>query len=357
MTKIWFDVLTPKQTLFCNKIAQELKVEGYEIAYTTREYSEAQGELNLLGLQAAVIGRHGGVDRFEKLLASAERVVELTRHVKQLKADVAFSFASPESARVAFGLGIPYFTANDSPHSYFVAKLTIPFAEILFTPWFMKQAWRKLDVPNRKIITYNALDPVAWLQNFKPDRKVLDAVGINPRTEYVVIRPEEAQASYLSGKVDEQSPVAIPVIERILGKFPNLKIIVLCRYKDQRKVMREHFGKQIIVPDKVVDAQSLISLSTLLVGAGGTMNQEACLLGIPVISCYPGNQLEVESFLIKEKLLYRIRDPGEAADKAEEILKNRQQFHKFHSERARNLFAKMENPAQVIASYILKYNT
>jgi len=86
------------------------------------------------------------------------------------------------------------------------------------------------------------------------------------------------------------------------------------------------------------------------------MNQEAALMGIPVISCYPGNQLEVERFLIKEKLLYRILDSGRASDKAEEILKNRQQFHEKHSKRANKLFAKMENPAKVIASYILKYN-
>lgn len=357
MTKIWFDVLTPKQTLFCNMIAQGLVAEGYEIAYTTRQYPEVQGTLARLGLEAAVVGRHGGGNRFEKLLASAERVVELARHVKKMKADVAFAFASPESARVAFGLGIPYFTANDSPHSYFVAKLTIPFAEVLFTPWFMKQAWQKLDVPTRKIIPYRGLDPVAWLQDFAPNKTVLDSLGIDYETDYVIIRPEEVQASYLSGRVDEQNPVTIPVIERILAEFPNLQIIVLCRYTDQRADMRRRFGNQIIVPEKVVDAPSLISMSTLLVGAGGTMNQEACLLGIPVISCYPGNQLEVERFLIKEKLLYRIKDPIKAADKTEEILKNRQKYHTVHSERANKLLAKMENPAQVITSYILEYNT
>jgi predicted glycosyltransferase len=356
MTKIWFDVLTPKQTLFCNRIAQGLMAEGFEIGYTTREYDEVQGALELLGIKAAVIGRHGGGDRFDKLLASAERVVELARHVKKMKPDVAFAFASPESARVAFGLGIPYFTANDSPHSYFVAKLTIPFAKVLFTPWFMKQAWQELDVPVKKIIPYHGLDPVAWLQDFTPNKKVLDLLGIGYGTDYVVIRPEETQASYLSGKVDEQNPITIPVIERIITEFPNLKIIVLCRYKDQRARMHRRFGNRITIPEKVVDAPSLISTSTLLVGSGGTMNQEACLLGVPVISCYPGNQLEVERFLIKEKLLYRIQDPIKAAEKTEEILRNRQQYHNIHSKRSSKLLAKMENPAKVIASYILKFN-
>ncbi|MFX1563506.1 MAG: DUF354 domain-containing protein [Promethearchaeota archaeon] len=357
MTKIWFDVLTPKQTLFCNKIAQGLFAEGYEVVYTTRDYSEVIGTLELLDLKATVIGRHGGGDRFEKLLASAERVVLLAHHMKKMEADVAFAFASPESARVAFGLGIPYFTANDSPHSYFVAKLTIPFADVLFTPWFMAKAWLKLDVPSRKIIPYRGLDPVAWLQNFTPNKMALDSLGIDFGTDYVIIRPEEVQASYLYGRVDDQKSVTIPVIERILAKFPNMKIVVLCRYSKQRKAMRQHFGNKIIIPEKVVDAPSLISKSVLLIGAGGTMNQEACLLGIPVISCYPGNQLEVERFLTKEKLLYRINDPIQAADKAEDIIGKRQQYHVAHSKRAKKLLAKMENPAQVIASYILEYKT
>jgi len=352
--RIWFDVLTPKHVLFCHALAPYFEKAAYEVSYTTREYAEVQGALALLGIKATVVGRHGGADRFEKLVASAERVVALAHQAKKLQPDIGFAFASPESARVAYGLGIPYFTANDSPHSGFVAQLTIPFAEALFTSWFLTPAWRKLDVPLGKIVTYRALDPVAWLRGFMPEKKAITGLGLDPQTDYVVVRPEEAQASYLDGLTNVEKPVITPVIEKILDAFPDLPVVALCRYEQQRRVLRSHFRGRIVLPSGVVDAPSLIASATLLVGAGGTMNQEACLLGVPVISCYPGPELEVEKFLVKEKLLYRIPEPIQAAEKAVEILQNRQKYQTAHLRRASRLLTGMENPAEVISSWILK---
>lgn len=354
--KIWFDVLTPKQALFCHALAKRFTAMGHEAVYTTRKYDEVQGKLKLLGLDAAVVGSHGGANRYDKLKASAERVVKLTDHVhRKIKPDIGFAFASPESARVAFGLGIPYFTANDSPHSHFVAQLTIPFADILFTPWFLRKAWRKLDVPTSKIVFYRGLDATAWLRDFVPNREAILELGVMPNQDYVVIRPEEAKASYIAEISDERQPRTTSVTERILQTFPEMQIVMLCRYHGQRKAMRRRFGDRIIIPKDVVDAPSLIALSTLLVGAGGTMNQEAALFGVPVISCYPGEELEVEKYLIKKKLLYRITDPMLAADKAEEIIQDRERYQMAHLRRASALFSSMENPADVIPSQLMKH--
>ncbi len=355
MTRIWFDVLTPKQALFCHKIAEQIETANIEVMYTTRDYSEVIGKLEILGIRAEIVGRHGGAGLYEKLLASAERVVGLTKYLHKFLADLSFAFASPESARVAFGLGIPYFTANDSPHSHYVAKLTIPYAITLFTPWIMKNAWQKLEIPINKIRPYHGLDPVAWLKDFTPDYSVLSDFGLEPETGFVVIRPEEVQASYLHGIGTEEDSVINPVIKRISETFPDLPIIVLCRYPNQRKAMQRQFGSKIILPEGVVDAPSLISSALLLVGAGGTMNQEASLLGVPVISCYPGNQLETERYLIREQLLYRLVEPEDAANKAVEILKNRTKYLRTHRVRAKKLMQQMENPAEIIASHLMTF--
>ncbi len=355
MTRIWIDPLTPKQALFCSKIGNRFEAAGFEVIYTTREYSQVTGKLNLLEISAQIIGKHGGAGLYEKLLASAERVVELAKYVKSINAELAFSFASPEGARVAYGLGIPYFTANDSPHSRFVAQLTIPFAITLFTPWIMEEAWLELGIPKHKIISYHGLDPVAWLHDFKPDPQALNKLGLDANSEFVVIRPEEAQASYLHGQTDEISPVTNPVIKAIEKEHSDLQIVVLCRYPEQRRAIQDRFGDKIILPETVVDATSLLSSAQLLVGAGGTMNQEAALLGTPVISCFPGNHLITDRYLAKKTLLYRLVDPVEAAQKAVEILQNRKQYLSEHNERAQKLMEQMENPAEIIFSKILAY--
>ncbi|MHA2427757.1 MAG: DUF354 domain-containing protein [Candidatus Hermodarchaeia archaeon] len=355
MIRIWLDPLTPKQALFCSRLCERFEAEGFEIVYTTREYAEVTGKLELLGIKAQVVGKHGGANRYEKLLASAERVVELTKYINTLEVDLAFSFASPEGARVAFGLGIPYFTANDSPHSHFVAQLTIPLAIRLFTPWIMEKLWTESDIPKEKIITYHGLDPVAWLHDFTPNPEALTELNLNADSEYVVIRPEETQAAYMYDKGDESNPVINPVVKAILDEYPELQVVVLCRYPRQREAIREAFGKKVILPESVVDAPSLLSSAQLLVGAGGTMNQEASLLGVPVIACFPGDPLITDEYFEKEQLLYRSADPDEAARKALEILEQRQHYRKVHRQRAKKLLLQMENPIDVIFTQILGY--
>lgn len=355
MTRIWFDVLTPKQALFCQKIAERFKAANFEPVFTTRDYKQVVGQLDLLGMKAEIIGKHGGAGRYEKLLASAERIVALTKYINDVKPDLAFGFASPESARVAYGLGIPYYTGNDSPHSHFVAQLTIPYAIMLFTPWIMEKAWHQLDVPPKKIITYHGLDPFAWLQDFKPNTTILRDLDLEPGSDYVIIRPEEAQASYLHGLADELRPVTNPVIHQILKSFPDLPIVVLCRYKAQQEVMRKQFRNKISLPENVLDAASLLASACLFVGAGGTMNQEAGILGTPVISCYPGRELLTEQFLMKKKLLYRFSDPSIAIRKAISILEKKSHYQKLHSKRAQKLRDEMENPVEVISNRILAH--
>ena len=65
----------------------------------------------------------------------------------------------------------------------------------------------------------------------------------------------------------------------------------------------------MIVPDRAVDAQSLIALSDLVVSAGGTMNREAAALGVPVYTTYGGRLGGVDEELIREGRLRPLTDP------------------------------------------------
>ena len=44
----------------------------------------------------------------------------------------------------------------------------------------------------------------------------------------------------------------------------------------------------LIVPERAIDAQSLIAFADLVVSAGGTMNREAVALGTPVYTTFAG---------------------------------------------------------------------
>jgi uncharacterized protein len=63
------------------------------------------------------------------------------------------------------------------------------------------------------------------------------------------------------------------------------------------------------VPERAVDAQSLIAFSDLVVSSGGTMNREAVALGVPVYTTFGGRLGGVDEALIREGRLAPLTDP------------------------------------------------
>ncbi|MCK5588526.1 MAG: DUF354 domain-containing protein, partial [Candidatus Lokiarchaeota archaeon] len=98
---VWIDYLTPKQVLFFRRVTEQLEKDGFEVIRTTREYREVTQMLELKGIEAKIIGQHGGRSLKGKLIASAERIIELAKYISTKKISCALGFASPELSRVA----------------------------------------------------------------------------------------------------------------------------------------------------------------------------------------------------------------------------------------------------------------
>jgi hypothetical protein len=66
----------------------------------------------------------------------------------------------------------------------------------------------------------------------------------------------------------------------------------------------------LIVPERAIDAQSLIAFADLVVSAGGTMNREAVALGTPVFTTFAGRMGGVDEALIADGRLRVLADPA-----------------------------------------------
>ena len=350
--KVWIEVLTPKQALFFEPLYHALKREGYEALITTRVYREAEQTLKLKKLRFSVVGSHGGGTAFGKLTASAERITKLANLIQNWKPNVAVSFSSVEASRVAFGLGIPHVAANDSPHSWMVARLTIPLTTFLCCPWIIgRPVWREFGGPLRRVILYRALDPAAWLKRHRPNHNVLSQLKLKKDQPIVVFRTEEAFASYLMGKASDREPVVGPIIDWLLRRGLDCQVVVSTRYGMQAPVIRKRFGEKVTVVDRIVDATSLLSYSSAFVGSGGTMTVEAALLGIPSISCFPGPKPLYIQYLERLGLVETIRSPREISTRVHRVLTEPEAFEG-QSMRGKQLLAKMEDPVAKILSTI-----
>jgi predicted glycosyltransferase len=353
--RIWLDFLTPKQLLFLSEIGRKLTADGYDVMYTTRRYREVDELVKIRHIEATVAGAYGGATLEGKLAASAHRIEELSHIIGPQRPDVSLAFASPEAARTAFGLAIPHYTVNDSPHSRAVAKLTIPLADRLFSPAVIsKRTWLKLGATMGQITQYKGLDPLAWLTGLVPNKRVLEELGLNDSTPIIVFRAEESFASYLVGKAPHQS-VTVPIVKDLLdthGHGIGAQVVVLARYPEQVPAVRKALPEEVVVPSKAVDGPSLLSFASLFVGAGGTMTTEAALLGVPALSCYPGEPTIVERYLIRQGLVKRVTNPSRASATIRRVLSNLEDEHRNQGEKARSLVEKMENPAEVVARSI-----
>ena len=65
------------------------------------------------------------------------------------------------------------------------------------------------------------------------------------------------------------------------------------------------------MPERAIDAQSLIAYADLVVSAGGTMNREAVALGTPVWTTFEGRLGAVDERLIAEGRLRRLERADE----------------------------------------------
>ena len=79
---------------------------------------------------------------------------------------------------------------------------------------------------------------------------------------------------------------------------------MLPRTAEQRAELARAGG--FIVPERAIDAQSLIAFADLVISAGGTMNREAVALGTPVWTTFEGRLGAVDEPLIADGRLRRL---------------------------------------------------
>jgi uncharacterized protein len=155
-----------------------------------------------------------------------------------------------------------------------------------------------------KLQQYEGLKEEYYLSDFDADESVLRDWSIDPDRVLVVLRPPPDVSLY-----HRHSNPLFPMTLEHLGRLEDVQAFVIPRTDEQRDYVKSLDLPSVIVPERAVDAQSLIALSDLVVSAGGTMNREAAALGVPVYTTYGGRLGGVDEQLIREDRLRPLTDP------------------------------------------------
>ncbi len=282
-----------------------LRERGNEVEITARDYAQTLQLLELHGLEATVIGRHGGRSRLGKARSLTSRLRALRKWARPREFDIALAHGSHELTMTARRLGVPSATTHDYEFATLQHQLGMRAATKVVVPESIPaDRLAHLGVRPPKLLRYPGLKEEYYLSDFEPDLTVLETLGVDRDRVLVVLRPPPDDSLY-----HRHSNPLFPQTLDFLGRLEGVNSVVIPRTEEQREYVRALDLPSVIVPDRAVDAQSLISLADVVVSAGGTMNREAAALGVPVYTTYGGRLGGVDEELIREGRLKPLTDP------------------------------------------------
>jgi uncharacterized protein len=304
--RVWIDISAPAHVLVFRPLIRILRERGAEVEVTAREYAQTVQLLDLHGIDATVLGHHGGRSALAKFGTLATRLVALRRWAKGRRFDAALAHGSHHLTLAARALGIRSATTFDYEFATLQHQLGCRAANRVVVPEAIPpERLRRYGVRPPKLARYPGLKEEYYLADFEPDPTVVDALGVDRSRVVVVIRTPPDVALYHR----HENPLFPSVLER-LGREEGVHAVVLPRTDEQRDWIRALALPSLILPERAVDAQSLIAFSDLVVSAGGTMNREAVALGVPVYTTFRGRLGGVDEALLHEGRLRPLEDPS-----------------------------------------------
>ena len=303
--RVWIDISAPAHVLVFRPLVGLLRGDGHDVEVTTRDYAQTLELLDQHGVEATVVGRHGGRSRAGKARSLLSRLGALKRFGRDRDYDLALAHGSHELTITARRLGIPSATTHDYEYATLQHHLGDRAATRVVVPEAIPaERMARFGVRPPKLLHYPGLKEEYYLSDFEPDAGILDDLGVDPNRTLVVVRTPPDVSLY-----HRRSNPLFPQVLAHIGRQEGVHAVVVPRSREQRDYVLGLDLPSVIVPERAVDAQSLIALADLVVSAGGTMNREAAALGVPVYTTYGGRIGGVDEMLIREGRLRPLTDP------------------------------------------------
>lgn len=288
--------------LVLRPIIEELRHRGWDVAITAREFAQTLPLLDRFGIEHTVIGRHRGKNMAAKAWGMAARTGGMVRFGSGRGFDLALSHASNDLPVASRLLGVPHVTMFDYEFARLSHSINVRFSAKALVPDAISiDALAPYGGTPQKVDRYPGLKEEYYLADFEPDPSVRAELGLEPDKVLVTIRTPPSMAAY--HHMDN------PIFDEVLCMIStrdNVQAVVLLRTPDQRAGVERIGAGNLIVPDTVVDAQSLVFYSDVVVSGGGTLNREAVALGTPAYTVFQGEMGAVDARLISEGRMHRL---------------------------------------------------
>jgi predicted glycosyltransferase len=313
--RLLVDLTNSPHVPFFAPIVRALEADGHEVVVTARRFAQTVELAALYGLDATVIGSHGGTSRVGKARAAIGRTWTLDRFVGARAReggafDVALSHGSTDLPLVARRRRIPHVTVFDYEWARTQHRVNVRCSWRVAVPDSIPFARLDQYGAAGRVVGYPGLKEEYYLDAASLDPSgVRGSLGIDAEQVLVVLRPPAAMALYHRGITND---VFGAVLDRVRAT-DGCVAVVLPRTPEQRVAIQAMVGRdpRVVIPREAIDGASLVAAADLVVSAGGTMNREAAALGVPVYTVFAGRMGGVDEQLVANgrlRLLERAED-------------------------------------------------
>ncbi len=305
--RIWIDLANSPHVPFFRALIPEFERRGHEVEITAREFAQTVEMARAAGLDATLIGAHGGSKLANKAGNLIGRAMALKNWARVRGGfDLAVSHNSYAQIVAARFSRIKSVTLMDYEHQP-ANHLAFRFASRVIVPRaFPDAALRQYGARAVKVKRYDGIKEDVYLADFAPDPRfrfagTLKKLGVEGRDVLVVLRPPAREALY--HRFDNE------LFDELIARLrvrPDVKMILLARSAAQREKYLAQASTNMILPNEALDGANLIAAADLIVSAGGTMNREAAALGVPAWTIYAGQWAAIDEQLMREGRMRRI---------------------------------------------------
>jgi predicted glycosyltransferase len=301
--RVWIDLTNSPHVLVLRPVIRVLEEHGAEVRVTARDFAQTFGLLERFGIPYEPIGHHRGGRLASKGVGLASRSFALARWARGRRFDVAIGHGSNDVTIAARLLRIPVSTAFDYEWARVQHQINCRLAQAVVVPEAIPPArLAPYGATPAKLRRYPGLKEEYYLADFEPDPAVLGELGLDTARPLAVVRTPPSVSLYHRF----ENPLFGQVLERLRSEA---QVVVLPRTPEQRAELAAAGG--FVVPERAVDAQSLVAYADAVVSAGGTMNREAVALGTPVWTTFEGRLGAVDEQLIAEGRLGHLRSAAD----------------------------------------------
>jgi uncharacterized protein len=296
--RVWVDLTNSPHVLVMRPVIRALEQRGAEVLVTARDFAQTLGLAERHGLHAEPIGRHRGGRLAAKGVGLLSRSFALARWARGRGIDMALGHGSNDVTVAARLLGIPSATAFDYEWAKVQHNVNCRLVRAIVVPDAIPLSrLTQYGATEATYRPYPGLKEEYYLADFEPDPAVLGELGLDTARPLAVVRTPPSVSLYHRF----ENPLFGQVLERLRSEA---QVVVLPRTPEQRAELAAAGG--FVVPERAVDAQSLVAYADAVVSAGGTMNREAVALGTPVWTTFEGRLGAVDERLIGEGRLKRL---------------------------------------------------